>query len=334
MLDRKKQRWVENYTYFFGGLTEEEQMYRDYFETDLELDPEDEFVEDFMDEREIVDQGQLNPKMYDFIEGSLEYEPHESFEDLVEQKIFKYKYRQCADGIENYERRMNRVVDRFMQRGLNRDSAIDADLYDLYQQDSKDTSLAQLMLDSNNFSETAKDGTQAHREYMVKESLAQYKDYYESDAEEHQFFEYMDNLSNRDQIRFMEVYEDFTTDKRDNKDYLMIKKREFNPELSAFSNLLLDLVDFKDRVRPMAQDVALMDVSRQYQRTPISDVDKSRQDIKREFNALDNSDQSGQETIDEGYSSLEIQAQSTLEDDNADAAEPDMEAAAKENQEK
>ena len=132
----------------------------------------------------------------------------------------------------------------------------------------------------------------------------------------------------------MEVYEDFTTDKRDNKDYLMIKKREFNPELSAFSNLLLDLVDFKDRVRPMAQDVALMDVSRQYQRTPISDVDKSRQDIKREFNALDNSDQSGQETIDEGYSSLEIQAQSTLEDDNADAAEPDMEAAAKENQEK
>lgn len=151
MLDRKKQRWVENYTYFFGGLTEEEQMYRDYFETDLELDPEDEFVEDFMDEREIADQGQLNPKMYDFIEGSLEYEPHESFEDLVEQKIFKYKYRQCADGIENYERRMTRVVDRFMERGMNRDSAIDADLYDLYQQDSKDTSLAQLMLDSDNF---------------------------------------------------------------------------------------------------------------------------------------------------------------------------------------
>lgn len=24
MLERKKQRWVENYTYFFGGLTEDE----------------------------------------------------------------------------------------------------------------------------------------------------------------------------------------------------------------------------------------------------------------------------------------------------------------------
>jgi len=24
MLDRKRERWVENFTYFFGGLTEEE----------------------------------------------------------------------------------------------------------------------------------------------------------------------------------------------------------------------------------------------------------------------------------------------------------------------
>lgn len=37
MLERKKERWTENYAYFFGGLTEEEQMYRDYFESDLEL---------------------------------------------------------------------------------------------------------------------------------------------------------------------------------------------------------------------------------------------------------------------------------------------------------
>ena len=42
MLDRKKERWIENYTYFFGGLTEEEQQYRDYFQTDIENDPEDE----------------------------------------------------------------------------------------------------------------------------------------------------------------------------------------------------------------------------------------------------------------------------------------------------
>jgi hypothetical protein len=44
----------------------------------------------------------------------------------------------------------------------------------------------------------------------------------------------------------------------------MIPKREFNPELSAFSNLTLDLIDFRDRVRPQARDMALLDASRPY----------------------------------------------------------------------
>ena len=59
MLDKKRERWIENYTYFFGGLTEEEQQYRDYFETDLENDPEDQYVEDKLDELEISAQGQF-----------------------------------------------------------------------------------------------------------------------------------------------------------------------------------------------------------------------------------------------------------------------------------
>ena len=40
MLNRKRDRWTNKYTFFFGDLTEEEQMYRDYFESDLEEDPE------------------------------------------------------------------------------------------------------------------------------------------------------------------------------------------------------------------------------------------------------------------------------------------------------
>lgn len=323
MLDRKKQRWTENYTYFFGGLSEEEQMYRDYFETDIEMDPEDEEYEDLIDARDIAEDGQLNPKLYDFIETSLEHEPHESFvEDIIEQKIFKYKYRQCADGLQTYDRRMARVMSRSNERASTRDPALEADLYDLYKEDEKDSSLAQLMLDHNDYKLTAQNATQSHREYMVNESLQQYRDYYESDNEEQQFFEYMDNLSNRDQIRFMEIFEDFSVAKVDMKDYAMIKKREFNPELSAFSNLLLDLVDFKDRVRPMARDIALMDVSRQYQKLKVDP------EARQSFEALDQSDQSAVESVDEGYSSLEIQAQSTLEDD---AAEPDMQAAAEEN---
>lgn len=51
----------------------------------------------------------------------------------------------------------------------------------------------------------------------------------------------MDNLSNRDKIRFAEVFKDYTQTRVDMKDFVMIAKREYNPELSMFSNLVLDL---------------------------------------------------------------------------------------------
>ena len=54
MMERKRKRWTENYTFFFGGLTEEEQMYRDYFESDLEEEPEDDNLDEFLDEQSIA----------------------------------------------------------------------------------------------------------------------------------------------------------------------------------------------------------------------------------------------------------------------------------------
>jgi hypothetical protein len=77
---------------------------------------------------------------------------------------------------------------------------------------------------------------------MVTESIQQFKDYYETDDEEHDFIsEYMESFSNRDQIRFMEIFKDYTQMQHEEKDYVMIRKREYNPELSVFSNLILDV---------------------------------------------------------------------------------------------
>ena len=140
---------------------------------------------------------------------------------------------------------------------------------------------------------------------MVKESLDQYRDYYESDAEEQQFFQYMDNLSNRDKIRFAEVFKDYTENKNDNKDYVMIQKREYNPELSMFSNLVLDLTDFKDRVRPLARDIALMDTTRQYQKHNIDDLRKERQEFADTISKIEG--ELDKEAIEEGYSSRELE---------------------------
>lgn len=100
---------------------------------------------------------------------------------------------------------------------------------------------------------------------MVAEALQQYRDYFEDDESEAAAFEYLDNLSNRDRIRFMEIFEDHTADPLKGKGHAMIQKREYNPELSSFNNVLLDLIDFKDRVRPLANDLSLMDISQKYQ---------------------------------------------------------------------
>lgn len=306
MLDRKRQRWAENYTYFFGGLTEEEQMYRDYFETDLEADPEDDYAAEQLDERAIAAEGQFQFKKYDFIETSLQSEPHETMDDIVDQKIFKYKYRMCNDDVDTYERRQGRVIARFNERAKNRDASLETDLFELYQKDMKETSVAQFMLDPASFNAHAEGQTRVFREYMVKEALEQYRDYYESDAEEASFFQYLGNLSNRDKIRFSEIFTDFSEFKADLKDFMMIQKREHNPELSLFSNLVLDLVDFKDRVRPLARDIALMDVTRGYQKTNVKESEAQREELVRTLREIEQEVET--QILEEGYSSREIEA--------------------------
>ena len=168
--------------------------------------------------------------------------------------------------MQSFERRQTRVVDRFLERAKTRDPVLEQSLAELFASDARDTTLATLALEPERFRMVAEEETRPFREYMVGEALQQYQDFYESDEEEQRFFEYMGNLTNRDKIRFMEVFEDYTVDKADNKDYVLIEKREYNPELSVLSNMVLDLVDFKDRVKPLSQDIAMLEQARKYQK--------------------------------------------------------------------
>lgn len=59
-------------------------MYRDYFETDIEVDPEDEVIEELADKDAIAAEGQFQFRKYDFIETSIIDEPQENMDDLVE----------------------------------------------------------------------------------------------------------------------------------------------------------------------------------------------------------------------------------------------------------
>ena len=134
----------------------------------------------------------------------------------------------------------------------------------------------------------------------------------------------------------MEIFKDYTIDRMENKGHILIPKREFNPEISSFSNFLLDLVDFKDRVRPMASDIARHDAAQINQRRNVNELESQM----REFNegigegAASQADVAAQSVEEAGYSSLEIAAESGAEEaepaqsSEPDAAEPDLEAAA------
>lgn len=333
MRDRKRERWVSNYTFFFGNLTEEEQQYRDYFETDLEADPEDDWIDEKLDDMHIANQGQFNPALYDFVDYTQTHDAHESYDDVIEQKLFKYKYRQFANDHPTYERRALRVRDRFLERAKTRDPILEQNLADLLASDARDNSLATLALEPESFREVAKEETRPFREYMVTEAVQQYKDYYESDGEEQQFFEYLDNVPNRDKIRFMEIFEDHTVDPTDQKQFVTIEKREYNPELSVLSNMVLDLVDFKDRVRPLSNDIAMLEHANKYQKQNASqmldthdkydqlvgDIDTGRSPVDAAFRV---------DSADEGYSSIEVPEKQSAADEFVESSEAEMEAAA------
>jgi len=135
MLSKRNERWNQNYTYFFGNLTEEEQQYRDYFQTDMEMDPEDDVFEEQQDEAHLAALGTLNPKLYDFQDYTQGHDGHEDFSDVVEQKIFKFKYRQMADDAATFTRRNDRMKARFLERAEHRDPILEQELFTLFQAD-------------------------------------------------------------------------------------------------------------------------------------------------------------------------------------------------------
>ena len=109
----------------------------------------------------------------------------------------------------------------------------------------------------------------------------------------------------------------------------MIPRREFNPEISAFSNLLLDLVDFKDRVRPMANDIARHDAAYMYQKRNVDEMEQQMREFKEGLEEGTAGGAAEAAPVEEGYSSMEIAAESGAEETaaEADAAEPDLAAA-------
>jgi hypothetical protein len=66
---------------------------------------------------------------------------------------------------------MQRLVNRFSERAKNRNPELEANLFELYSKDSKDSSIAQLLIDDSKYNATAIKETAGMREYIIKEGV-------------------------------------------------------------------------------------------------------------------------------------------------------------------
>ena len=233
--------------------------------------------------------GDYAHSLYDFVEVGLSADVHENFEDIIEHKIFKYKYRLCNDTDEAYLRRNNRMISRHIDRAYNRDPLIEQNLFDLFSTNDLSNHTGARILDlieGRDIVDTVRDQTLSLRQYMMTEAIQQYSDYYETDYEEGGFKEYLDAMGEREKIRFAEIFEDFTVNRNYQDKYVTIDKRENNPELSYAGNLILDLIDFKDRVRHQAKDAALLDLAVRHQRKSAKELDSSYADVLKELDSM------------------------------------------------
>lgn len=275
MLERKDQREKDNYTFYFGGLTEEEQMYRDYYETDLEdgAYPESEAFNKIKDDQVLRSSGDFDLGHIQLIETTTINEKREQVDDIVGKMLFNYKYRNVAD--KRFEERNNRVMQRFQERAAHRDSSLIEDLGDKLENIFVRENVASEFLREVNLGNAdvlEKYGLLGFAKYVAEEGLQQYKDYYGDELPNKDMLE---DLPEREKLRFAEVYFNFYNKGLElDKTYALIPKRPYDNKKSVIANFVEDLIDFNTRVRPIARNLAFKNAASQHQLLPVNNAEQ------------------------------------------------------------
>lgn len=121
--ERREKRMRENahlrtrdsYSVYFGGMTEEEAKYKDYFETDLEANPDNEMLEEWETEQRVASQDHMRLEKWDFQE-TYTHNPEEAVQSSLQKAMFEFKYRRAKDTQEEFMRRETRLMDRSLGR--------------------------------------------------------------------------------------------------------------------------------------------------------------------------------------------------------------------------
>jgi hypothetical protein len=118
MLENHNQRQVDSYTVFFGGLSEEELMYNDYFQTELEESPENEAFELSVDEEQVRSLPEYRTENFRF-NSAFTGVASDDASSIVDTILFNFRNRRQIDSAEDYQRRQSRLVERQIERATS-----------------------------------------------------------------------------------------------------------------------------------------------------------------------------------------------------------------------
>ena len=285
LLERQAEREKDNYTYFFGGLTEQEQQFRDYYESDLEEYPDNDTQNNLRDEQILRSSGDFDLRFIELVEGQVDYNDRKPVEDFLGKSLFKYQYRKLSDN--KYESRNERVVKRFLERAKNRDPRAAEALHEKVENFYAHNDNVSNVLD---YVKTIPKGAQSlpydqrlyeeimpFAQYVSEEGLQQYKDYYETDEEEgalSQRADLLKDINEHDKLRFVNCYENYFNKAAElDKYYVTIPKRPYDNNKSIAANFVEDLVDFNTRVRPIQRTLAFQDKASKFQSLPLNSAE-------------------------------------------------------------
>lgn len=233
MKQRAQERWDGVYTLYHGDLTEEEQRYRDYFETDLEQVPENDALMERAEFESIMARPDYRLDRFDFQEMYTN-NPEEDRSSLVDRMIFRFRYRQGAVPFEDHCARESNMMVKAIER----------------LQSEEHTRLLEGYLAAVS-SGNSKEGRKAEREYLLftmEEGIRQMRDYFHDEK-----FDVLDTLPAQEKARFAEVYENYARLESENKGYSTIPKRKWNEELGLVKNFVQELSDYSRLIVPQAQ---------------------------------------------------------------------------------
>lgn len=236
MRELSTKRVNDSYTVYFGGLTEEEAQFRDYFQSDLELEADDEAYLETEARFRITGQEHLKMKKFDFQE-LYTINPEEDAQGMLKRRLFEFKYRRANDTEDNYLRRETRLFERYIDR--------------FAQQETKEMFNNLAAAKNSENSAAIRDAEKQMLKFFAREGAQQFLDYYETDRDE--VSDLVESLPETEMGQFLGCYEDYAGGSTEVKGYRSIPKRRWNKGLGFWSNVSAELEDYRGFVAPRVE---------------------------------------------------------------------------------